>query len=204
MPAIHSAWKTQILAYGSRAFSELDHYQGFRSLYGRVRQLGDLPGELAEALDRVAGCCPDYPESRAGRELEQEFLRLFLTPGGLRPYESAYRPESGDAYDGVRRFYRDHGLSRPARRLCPEDHVAVELQVLAEQWGAGRQVTYYRFLKTHLSSWLPRFFADVKQHTESPYFHALADLLLTVVELDMRHVASASHRPVHGKAAGES
>ncbi|MEW6524869.1 MAG: molecular chaperone TorD family protein [Bacillota bacterium] len=140
-----------------------------------------------QALEAMAGISTGAVD-KAREELQLEYARLFLTPGGLYPYESMYLGKEGhlmdEPYEQVRRFYLEQGTAVAPGQLHPEDHLAVELGFLAHLWSQDQVEAYYRFCRQHVLAWVPRCMEDLKAKTRSGWYQALADLVLAVLEIE--------------------
>jgi len=132
----------------------------------------------------------------ARERLAVEHTRLFA---GLReagvppPYESAWRPgrDPGAVALAVTQAYAGAGFADIDLDAGPQDHLGVELKFMAllalretEAWrqddpvAARRRIGQQRaFLDGHLLEWVPRWTDGVAQHTDEPFFLALAALL---------------------------
>ncbi|MFQ6097901.1 MAG: molecular chaperone [Armatimonadota bacterium] len=166
-------------------------------------------GSLAEALSsvglRLLRDAPESHEQDAADSLALEYTRLFLGPGphvGL--YESLYRgrPESrhlwGEPAVRVKRFAEFLGLQFEADYGGIPDHLSVELEIMrsltrreAEAWQAGElgAITWLlrherRFLEEHLTRWVPRFCARVKQRASLDFYRQASALLQQFLTVD--------------------
>ena len=140
-------------------------------------------------------------------ELRKEFAYLFLTPHGVYPFESMYRGKRKHLMDTpwekVRGFYRSIGLEKDKHETHPEDHIAVELGLMAGlAFLSGRVLPENEvgdlseddqrfaleaqedFLKEHLLEWIPRFCNDVVEKTRHPFYRSVAVLTGLVIEAD--------------------
>lgn len=142
----------------------------------------------------------DASEDGALRALQTEYNRLFFGPGRpqVPPYESCHCDRRGlvmgpSARD-VERQYAEAGLGlAPDHRDLP-DHVATELGFMAyltreEARAEDRDRRLWvqrerRFLREHLSRWLPTFCRRVRKASQHGFYVALAELTETFVTLD--------------------
>lgn len=151
-------------------------------------------------------CKKNGPEAE-NLELRKEFAYLFLTPHGVHPFESMYRGKRKHLMDTpwekVRNFYRRIGLEKNKEEKHPEDHVAVELGLMAslaflsgmdfseeegDSFGKEEQAFALQvqrdFLREHLLAWIPRFCNDVVEKTRHPFYRSVAALAALFVEAD--------------------
>lgn len=131
-------------------------------------------GDLREAATRISsrfGLSLDRETDWV--EVEYDFNRLFVGPAAVPapPYASAYQKEptlmGGPALE-VRDAYRALGLEVPDRNATPDDHLAFELDAVAALGGAGgsdpaaAEIRNW-FIGDHMSGWVPRFAAAVRE-----------------------------------------
>lgn len=135
--------------------------------------------------------------------IEQDYMILFYGPQSVvsPPYESVYtsrgRRLMDRAAEDVVAAYRDAGFRlKETYRDCP-DHIAAELEFMAHLCEKERQAAeedpslaeqhrhvQVSFLEGHLCRWIPAFSADVRQHTSTPFWKMVADLLERFVMQD--------------------
>ena len=78
-----------------------------------------------------------HEQAEEERDVRRDFQRLYTGPGHLLapPYESVHLGSSGQVFDqetlAVREFYRRFGLQAPRLNKDPDDHIALELELLA-------------------------------------------------------------------------
>ena len=142
-------------------------------------------------------------------KLRAEATRLFVgAPDPVcSPYEGVWRaaddgvqallfvnPHSMD----VERFCKSCGLGRPEGTNEPLDYIATECELLehlalsvfmdsteklsiSENLSSGSQDdAYFRFLKEHALTWMPRFAKAVIKETQQPFYRATAMFLQSV------------------------
>ncbi len=126
--------------------------------------------------------------------LAAEYAAAFIgTAGGKAayPYESVYTSAQGlvmqEAYEQVRRIYRDHGLENQSDLY--DDHIALELDYLAylcrraknEKPESPEYMNFLRdqatFLKTHIFNWLPKFLEKIHENVDSCFYRGAAMML---------------------------
>lgn len=152
------------------------------------------PEPLAAYVRSLQGADLD----REAEELAVDFATVLLgmSPHPVFPYESAYA--DGDRLlmrpvrDDVVRAYAAAGFAVDPALCLPEDHLAFELAFVshlarceADAWAAGDEASAVEaaarraaFERDHLGSWVPRFAADWARASASPFYQALARLLV--------------------------
>lgn len=138
------------------------------------------------------------------------------------PYESHYRnPDGllmGVTAGDVIRFYREAGLTTDAGWRDLPDHLWAELEFmayLAEQEAACWQRNLLpladrwlaleeRFLKEHLTRWVPAYAARVRQAEPLGFYLGVAELLAESVRLDLQWVAGLRRHLAGSAAPAES
>ncbi len=110
--------------------------------------------------------------------VKREFARLFLLPGGVKPYESIYRGTEPllmqEPWVQVRDFYRRSGWQLE-RSPLPEDHAAVELSFMAHLRGDGATTEAARFFQQHVSTWIPQLLEDIASHRYADFYGSVAE-----------------------------
>ena len=121
--------------------------------------------------------------------VQQEYARLFLLPGGVKPYESIYRGSEPllmqEPWVEVRDFYRLLGW-RLERSTLPEDHVAVELSFMAHLRCDGATTEAARFFQRHVVTWIPQLLEDIMSHRHADFYGSVADYGLAFLELEKK------------------
>lgn len=154
----------------------------------------DFLSELKDVLDDI-----DLDSERELEDLLWEYTRLFIGPYKLPcpPWESVYtspkRLMMQEAYDDVREFYNEVGLTmNDSNVIC--DHIGAELNFLAILFQKMNRETkkrvYYmdvakRFLGEHLIKWIPQFSIDMERAAVSHFYKTLArvtrDFIMTEI-----------------------
>lgn len=140
-------------------------------------------------------------------EVRRDYQRLYTGPGHLLapPYESVHLGAAGLVFDtetlAVRDFYRRFGLQAPRLNRDPDDHIALELELLAtlatraldsleaHQTAVGpgtelpEQVTRYvdgiaDFLETHALAWHRRLGELTTEHAQTAFVQGIGALLV--------------------------
>lgn len=163
---------------------------------------------LTSALDRV---CPEASVfskrmevaffNDSGQDLMVEYARLFVGPYELKapPYGSVYldreRRVMGDSTMEVIKIYKEAGLSIDEDFKELPDHIAVELEFMyfllyqevealensESDRASGLREIQERFSKRFFKPWIPPFCTKIKESTNSQFYDALADCVLTFV-----------------------
>lgn len=151
--------------------------------------------------------------SETGDAVARDYRRVFHGPGPVPapPYESVHLGVDGLLFDTdtlqVRAFYRRFGLQVPRLNRDPDDHVALELELLATLAGraldaldsvgsSGREHGYGAaagtvdellaaigsFLDEHVLAWVPRFGELVSEHARTDFVTALGHLLVGTLD----------------------
>ncbi len=152
----------------------------------------------------------DEKKEKENLDLRREFAYLFLTPHGVNPFESIYRGKKkllmDKPWEEVRKFYRSIGVEKEKSQLHPEDHIAIELGLMAalsymsgrflleeeEEDGELGQEEKKRmlqiqctFLEQHLSRWVPQLSKDIMEKTRHPFYSSVAELTAEFIEADL-------------------
>ncbi len=150
------------------------------------------------------------PEAELIEDLAVEYTHLFLGPGKhISPHESVHHQREdgqwgklwGASTVEVKRFIEATGLSYNEEFRGLPDHISVEAEFMQQltlreekawkedpgQAQACRQVEK-RFIEEHLICWVPSFCEKVIEETESPFYHAMAALTRSFIELEMEEM----------------
>ncbi|MCW2306108.1 TorD/DmsD family molecular chaperone [Rhodobium gokarnense] len=154
-------------------------------LRGRLNRLIDVAANPADPQDQVL-------------DLASAYARLFLGAGGSRegvpPYESVYTGADGRLYQEataeMEALLKEQGLWLADRRE-PADHIAVELELLAQLTAraaddadaAARRRT---LLGDHLLVWAWEFCDLCRDRDRSGFYAAAAEVLRTLLEAEER------------------
>jgi TorA maturation chaperone TorD len=137
-----------------------------------------MPNE--ESLPLLKELSSDQPWMQAGLceltetplcEWQGEYTRLFIngfpnTPAP--PYESVYRHQAmfGPVVDELAKLYRNAGLTA---EQMPADYLGTQLEFaayLTESDDPQAEVWLKQLWREHLQQWLPRFVADLCEHSQ--------------------------------------
>ena len=161
-----------------------------------------MNGYLRQAASRQAASRPD---DDVVTELAVDFCRLFVVrrrneKDAAYPFESVYTSTEhttmAGARDDVRAIYRAAGLEKDEDLHIGDDHIALELEYMAEvarQAAAavrdgetfdGQLALQATFLDSHLLNWVPRFSDAMVRHARTDFYRGLARFLIGYLEDD--------------------
>ncbi len=110
--------------------------------------------------------------------LKTEYARLFIMPGGVRPYESVYRGKEPllmqEPWVQVKQFYQKCGLKLENPGQHPEDHVSVELSFMLHLIETGDPAVEREFFNQHIISWVPKMLEDISGHRYGDFYSDVA------------------------------
>lgn len=148
-------------------------------------------------------------------DLAVEHCKLFYGPAKLLapPYESMYTEGRvmGESTLEVIKKYREAGLAASPDFKNLPDHIAAELEFMyylafkeAEAWEKGdvEKIFHYllmqkRFLKEHLTKWIPQFCERILKNASSDFYKSLAKITEGYINIEssekevLREVAHA-------------
>ncbi|MBY6260667.1 hypothetical protein EI613_01845 [Azospirillum sp. 412522] len=143
--------------------------------------------QAAALLDEVVSDLPERITRRSLAPLVADFAAIHHS-GELRacPTETPWLDDASRA-DAAASLQRWRGGLEEELRLASsdrlaDDHVAVELMVVAALLDLGRPVDAVRFLDRHPLSWVPDFCSRVATRCREPFYAGVA--LLTNAHLD--------------------
>jgi TorA maturation chaperone TorD len=157
-----------------------------------------------KSLAEFAGTVKESEMDKVLLELAAEYAGLFLGVRQVPPHpsESVYTSRERlimqRARDEVLTIYKSMGLQRFDKFREPEDHIAIELQFMAEMCGktsealkdgkdaeAKKYLDVQRdFLNEHLAKWVPMFVADILKGAKREFYRAIAKITKGYVETD--------------------
>ena len=184
-----------------------------------LHDLADDPamGPGASAMARRFDGDPDSGDLT--RTLAGAYGRLFHGFGGRRtvpPYQSVHESEEGathgEAWRRMRVVLSDLALSAPEGFSEPEDHVAVQLAVMAHLCGLagdaaergdmaalGQALDRQRtFLTEHLLAWVPAFCGDCRTNDGDGFYAGAASVLGALLDDERAAIGAAQATPVAG------
>lgn len=146
------------------------------------------------------------------RAVRRDHRRLFVGPGPLLapPYESVHRSEDRLVFEEqtrqVRAVYAHHGLAAPRLDRDPDDHIGLELDLLAtlslramDALEAGDpatvaelQLAQRTFLADHLLRWAPGLMVAIEEQADTDFYRGVGALGTGLVEHFQRWVVGPS------------
>jgi TorA maturation chaperone TorD len=209
---------TETKDHGAEARHRSDIYGLLATVYGQEitsdllgqikapQFLGALSVLEVEGIDSLV----QKPEAELLEDLAVEYTRLFLGPGKhISPHESVHHQREdgqwgklwGASTVEVKRFIEATGLTYNEEFKGLPDHISVEFEFMQQltlreekawkedpgQAQACRQVEK-KFIEEHLIRWVPAFCEMVIQEAESPFYHAMAALTRSFIELEMEEM----------------
>ena len=168
-----------------------------------LASLAAVPG-ANQGVQAMAGVLASGTPAELASTLGCAHARLFYGVGGHEtalPYRSIYSSERGllcqQATSEMERVLRQHRLRLQANVCEPSDHLAIQLEVMAQlalrfveaaKEGSGALTTLNGeqadFLSTQLLSWLPAFSRRVVVVDDLGFHAGLAAVLLAVLQQD--------------------
>lgn len=157
--------------------------------------------QLINALNRIRN------RSDALSALASNYMQLFNASDkpAAPPYASAYidttdSPENAPA-QLMSEIMQQRGITSPDSNNGPADHIALELDILAnmiirsnelEKPGHIQQalLEQKQFIQQHLLTWLPSFRDNCIRHDTSGFYAALAMLLVDFCQLDCDYLGN--------------
>jgi TorA maturation chaperone TorD len=212
-PAVEQDLQECILLSQSRAatYTLLSRIWGAEvdeGLYRQLRltafpRLSQLPA-MDQAYRRLEQALSDDASNRLTL-LAIDYARLCLGSDhreGADPYESVHRNKEGlmmqDDWEAVLRLYTELGLSRTEGTHETEDHLALELECMAQlcarqeaalQAGALPEASWWleqqeRMLDEHLLRWVPSFVRRVEKLGQTDFYKAFGALTREFLKMD--------------------
>lgn len=178
----------------------------FQTLRALVSQLGlPLAGPIEE-LDNFYGC-----QTAGLPDLEIEYSRLFVGPFSLPvpPYESCFREKGGvmgESTIAVSKFYQQTGFEVDSDLKEPPDHIAFEIDFLAELCNlenklAEQEIDKFKavakerqkeFLQKHLLAWAEAFQEAVQREAALIFYPAITKIMVETAKTHFQSLNSAS------------
>lgn len=169
----------------------------------KIRSMDFTADYPSEAMKEGAAKLGDWLKNPGGdplTDLAVDYARIFIGAGATGgkaayPYESVYTSPQGlvmqEAWEKVCAIYRRHGLARKEHSDIHEDHIALELDFMAQLCrdamkfaarGDSEAVTasleaQASFLEDHLLNWTKGFARDVERYAEKPFYPAVAQFM---------------------------
>lgn len=179
---------------------------------GRQLALRRRAGGLFDEGVALLGTSLEDPRPDLLTDLAVDYARVFLGAGipdgkAAYPFESVYTsPERlimQDARDEVLSIYRAHGVGKSEAWGEPEDHLALELELMGYLCHKGAEVArsgeknvllalvrdQLDFVRGHLLRWVPTFCRDVEHYAETNFYRAVAKMTCGFLEADESFLA---------------
>ena len=120
------------------------------------------------------------------QDLEQEYVRLFLSPdhAACLPWQSVYADPPqllGDAHHAALAWYRRHGME-PSRDHEPADHAGLLLSFYGTLVASGARPSELALFRRQHLDWLTGFSTKLAAATRIPLYRLAADLIRALVE----------------------
>lgn len=142
------------------------------------RQACDVVAEALKAL-------PEASDQKVLDELAVDYAGIYLNYRiKASPEESVWIDEENlthqESMFQVREWYARYGMSAPDWRICPDDHLALELEfiglMLSQEVNRERLQEVACFMDEHLLRWLMDFSVRVAARCDTAYFAGIAML----------------------------
>lgn len=149
-----------------------------------LSQLG--AGRAVLAFRPFFAAVSDMPAESLLAGMAEDFSRLFIGPGpGLAPpFESLYVGAGrygGAATSELENALARAGLQQTGAPNLPGDHLGVELALLAHWSALGERTECRWLLRHHLLTWVPQWAENVRTHSVTHFYRALAALVEDIV-----------------------
>lgn|GEM_PF-3056629 len=152
--------------------------------------------QVGQALERILFKWKDVLVQQE-LQLQQEYAFLFLAPNEVSLFESDHlhsQPKHKEiARDMVRITYCIAGQFK-RRNLFPADHIAVELDFIADLIGCAARrdnkypdstMAQYIFIREHLVRWVPLLCREIAiKGQPGMFYRQMANLTVNLIELD--------------------
>ena len=148
---------------------------------------------LAEGYAMLRGYLDNCGEN-ALEDLAVDFATVFLAAGSADgaaaiPCESVYTSPKKifmqEAWEDVCRIYAENGLAKnSAHADLMEDHLALELEYMANLVKRGEPQAEKAFLERHLLNWVSAFVADIDKYADCDFYKAVGRMTLGFLQLE--------------------
>ncbi|MBI3014619.1 MAG: molecular chaperone TorD family protein [Candidatus Tectomicrobia bacterium] len=183
--------------------------------------LQDAPAPDSEGLTMIqefAGGLQRADLEEVEWDLAAEYAGLFLSGAhSVSPYESVYTSRvMQEARDEVLKIYMGEGLEVSQGCNEPEDHLAIELELMRrlcqktidsmEQDDLRTALRCLerqeQFLARHLQAWVPRFCADMEKAARSGFYKGIAKVTGEFLALDKETIRELIEAVKDGISSG--
>lgn len=127
-------------------------------------------------------------------DLAVDYATVFLAAGSADgqaaiPCESVYtspkRIFMQEAWEDVCRIYAGKGLAKDtAHADLMEDHIALELEYMANLVKRRDPQAEKEFIESHLLNWLPSFVSDIDKYADHDFYKAVGRITLGFVQME--------------------
>ena len=148
---------------------------------------------LAEGYAMLTSYLANCGEN-ALEDLAVDYATVFLAAGSADgqaaiPCESVYTSPKKifmqDAWEDVCRIYAEHGLTKKSTHSdLMEDHIALELEYMAELVKRRDPQAEKAFIENHLLNWLPGFVADIDKYADHDFYKAVGRITLGFLQME--------------------
>ena len=126
--------------------------------------------------------------------LAVDYAKVFLAAGSADgcaalPCESVYTSPQKlfmqESWEEVIDLYKQYGLKKNNTYSdLMEDHIALELEFMAELIEKGDCETQLSFINSHLLNWIPEFLADIDRYAAQDFYKALGRITLGFLQME--------------------
>jgi TorA maturation chaperone TorD len=197
----------------ARLGSQRSYIYGFLATVYRKELTPELLDQLRDSqfLEALVGIgihlgegFSTFPAKTLLENLEVEYTRLFLGPGGqISPHESVHFARR-DATVEVRRLIESLGLEFKEDANSIPDHISIEMELMqkitareSRAWteedkaGALRCLNVEKkFIEDHLWKWIPRFYEEVAVQAEIQSYKEISKLTMDFIEFEKENMDS--------------
>lgn len=133
-------------------------------------------------------------------DLAVDYASVFLAAGradgqAALPCESVYTSPKKifmqEAWEEVNSLYTNCGLKKiNCFSDLMEDHIALELEFMAQMAEQGNYKTQHEFISSHLLNWVPEFAADIDKYAAHDFYKAVGRITLGFLQMDQQFLAA--------------
>ena len=133
-------------------------------------------------------------------DLAVDYATVFLAAGcadgqAALPCESVYTSQKKifmqEAWEEVNSLYTNCNLKKSdCFSDLMEDHVALELEFMAQMAEQGNYEIQYEFISAHLLNWIPEFIADIEKYAAHDFYKAVGRITLSFLKMDREFLAA--------------
>ena len=133
-------------------------------------------------------------------DLAVDYATVFLAAGSADgqaalPCESVYTSPKQifmqEAWEEVSSLYTNCGLKKnPCFADLMEDHIALELEFMAQMAAQDNCAAQHGFLSAHLLNWVPKFISDIDKYATHDFYKAVGRITLGFLQMDHEFLAA--------------